>query len=835
MASWIDDIVRCPAQLLNLTRNGTNSSSLLLDSSLVLPNGEDTLDLHNLSTLVRALLTVGHDQHHHEGRGDGAASHSTAKDLFPFASTTLLYGLLSLESLVFCVWCGWRLRGLLVFAASRRSGDIVRCPAQFLNLTWNATNSSSLLLDSSLVLPNGEDTLDLHNLSTLVRALLTVGHDQHHHEGRGDGAASHSTAKDLFPFASTTLLYGLLSLESLVFCVWCGWRLRGLLVFAASRRSGGGGSRSPSHFFFFCVWCGWRLRGLLVFAASRRSGSRSPSHLDGKSVVNTNSTTTTPLRGGSRYGSIFQPDGATPKNSTFTKIFGGWNRSRSDSVATPLVVNRSGGHAEESPVQVRIVTKSTDNTVWAFYFGSVVVLRLIATGTLVFAANYSGDNHEEALRISLLVQRVVHGVSCVWLAVALNIQRLYRVKDHKNAKANQALLRQATFINRFCFATFLIFSVGDFITSHTVSATSAAADALFWVSVGSLLLLAIPTILSTFWVVLHESQMQPTRLAKCMLTLGVLMHTIVELPPAFWNDHLLESFVDRTPCPLTYLSFYDMILVGQCITAGLLFAFVLLEHRRTSTIVHLDYLAFCDDRLYRRMQPTRLAKCMLTFGVLMHTIVELPPAFWNDHLLESFVDRTPCPLTYLSFYDMILVGQCITAGLLFAFVLLEHRRTSTIVHLDYLAFCDDRLYRRLTKDGTLPKQPLLLNVNSTTADKPPLGPGGRRSGGKRRSGGAAVKFRQHSMTSTAHSMSTVNTPKHPREGGGDEDDGFVQSERLDDAMFDDDDNGLNPQYQEEGYDDGAGEFTSEPTMMESDFARMEDGAVDEDVGRIRMF
>jgi hypothetical protein len=552
--------------------------------------------------------------------------------------------------------------------------DIVRCPAHFVNTT-NATNSSN----ASLLVPRGGDTLDLHNLSTLVRALLEVeDHD-------GDGAASHSTAHDLFPFASTTILYGLLALEALVFCVWCAWKLRGLLVFAASR----GGGSNPS------------------------------------AVGVNNNSMSTPVRG-SRYGSIFQSDGAAPKNSTFTRIFGG-NRSRSDSIGSPLVVNGDRGE-EAGPIRIRLVTKSTDNTVWAFYFGSVVLLRLIATGTLVFAANYSDDGHEEALRIALLVQRVVHGVSCVWLAVALNIQRLYRVKDHKNAKANQALLRQATFINRFCFVTFLLFSVGDFITSHIVSAASAAADALFWVSIGALLLLAVPTVLSTFWVVLHESQMQPTRLAKSMLILGVVMHTVVELPPAFWNDHLLASFVDSNPCPLTYLSFYDMILVGQCVTAALLFAFVVLEHRRTSTIVHLDYLAFCDDRLYRR----------------------------------------------------------------------------------------------LAKDGTLPKQPLLNNASASS--KPPLGPGGGRSGK-----GAAVKFRQHSITSTAHSMSTVNTPKHPREEG-EEADGFVRSEQLDDSMFDDD--GLVPQNQ--GQDDD-GEFMSEPTMMESDFARMANGAVDEDVGEIGMF
>lgn len=254
---------------------------------------------------------------------------------------------------------------------------------------------------------------------------------------------------------------------------------------------------------------------------------------------------------------------------------------------------------------VHCYTKGTDNRHWTLYFASLFVLRCIGIGSLQVATN---DSHgEEAGKILWLLERVVHGLSCVWLANSLNYQRIYRVVEYRNAKVNGEVLKRATWINRISFALFVTFCVADYICAHRIfpsqdgTVSSSTTHALYWVYIATLLLLACPTILSALWVVLHQGAVyQPSGSAKLLLSIGVLSHLVLMLPPSLWNRHMLRHWVDTNPCPLHVFSFFDLLLIFHVLCTLLIFLFAVLEHHRNASVAHKEHFVQCEKRLLKQ-------------------------------------------------------------------------------------------------------------------------------------------------------------------------------------------------------------------------------------------
>lgn len=247
-------------------------------------------------------------------------------------------------------------------------------------------------------------------------------------------------------------------------------------------------------------------------------------------------------------------------------------------------------------VRDRSVTPATNNNYWIAYFGSNAVGHLLSVLSLqVNAIARSG----EGLRVLELLQRCCLGANCMALVLALGHQRLHRVKDHKRQKVSQVVKRQVWWINRIGVVLFVSFAIIDFIVSHVVDGASDTQVALYWVYIAVLVVLSIPLVISMLWVVLNKAVAQASRVAKCFLVCGVVVHLIVMLPPSLWNEHIFEAEVSSNPCPLAggHMSAFDVVLVANIVSLFLFFVFVALEHRRNRLIGQSDYYSDVCKRL----------------------------------------------------------------------------------------------------------------------------------------------------------------------------------------------------------------------------------------------
>jgi hypothetical protein len=252
-------------------------------------------------------------------------------------------------------------------------------------------------------------------------------------------------------------------------------------------------------------------------------------------------------------------------------------------------------HDPARPLIKKTVTSTTNNIQWALQFfanaaGSMLSLLCLQVPTL------SKDN--EKSKITVLVQNLFHGVSCVYLAVALNYQRTERVKDYKDAKPHPKLKQQAKFLNRTTFGIFVLFMVGEFAASHVVHDGTTMANVLFWVYITMFGIMAVPPLLAATWVLFHEAEVQPTLFAKRLIMIAMILHFFLVFPATLWNRHLLEGFVRRHPCPMRFLSFYDMILLAHLPLHIMIFAFVVIEHRRNSLLGQMSHYQDVCERLH---------------------------------------------------------------------------------------------------------------------------------------------------------------------------------------------------------------------------------------------
>lgn len=239
--------------------------------------------------------------------------------------------------------------------------------------------------------------------------------------------------------------------------------------------------------------------------------------------------------------------------------------------------------AEESIalIRERRVSDNTNNLYWVLYFAAEFCLR----GLCVVALQVHDMTTAEPARITIFVENLFLGLACLCLAMALNHERIFKIKDYPGARVSDALRRQVTRMNRGSFALFVLYLVADFIVSHLTSDHDTVLnETIFWIYFVFLIILALPYVLAMIWVALHDAEVEPRFVSKVVLFIGVTLHTLVMLPPEFWNKHVLKGFVKEHPCPAKYLSVYNFVLIGQFIGMSLVFAFVWLEHKRNALI-----------------------------------------------------------------------------------------------------------------------------------------------------------------------------------------------------------------------------------------------------------
>jgi hypothetical protein len=245
----------------------------------------------------------------------------------------------------------------------------------------------------------------------------------------------------------------------------------------------------------------------------------------------------------------------------------------------------------------RKITRTTNNIHWCYFFALQSVYFFIAIADIL-ASRYVGVEVE---RIMTMFLRLGHGLSSVSLAVALNYQRLYRVKENRRAKLSRQLMGQALWMNRICLGMFLFLLAADFAAVHIISGESSkAAKAMYWLAIFAECTIALPSVIATVWVVFHRAPIEPDRLSKATIFFAVFLRCLVMFPPSLWNDHLLRNVVLETPCPgHSFFSLYDVFEVLHGVALLLIFVFVRREFKRNEIVVVGEHAARCDAAVQR--------------------------------------------------------------------------------------------------------------------------------------------------------------------------------------------------------------------------------------------
>jgi len=244
--------------------------------------------------------------------------------------------------------------------------------------------------------------------------------------------------------------------------------------------------------------------------------------------------------------------------------------------------------------KIRHVTDATNNIMWALVF---------LTGGLRDAANVVFLQVEvfrevgEASRIAILLTSLFHGLHSVFLAFALNEQRMYRVQDYRGEKPSEQLQRQSRLLNRITLGIFILLMIGYFIVTHVTEDNETIDKVMSWVLYACYLFMSIPAMLASIWVSFHKAVVEPTGRAKVIILASVIGHTIVLLPSSFWNRAVLRTFVEKYPCPGSFLSFYDFIVILHFVVYGAMFAFVVMEYRRNAQILQSELYAGATQQL----------------------------------------------------------------------------------------------------------------------------------------------------------------------------------------------------------------------------------------------
>ena len=248
-----------------------------------------------------------------------------------------------------------------------------------------------------------------------------------------------------------------------------------------------------------------------------------------------------------------------------------------------------------SRVAKKRVDPLTTNLMWLAYFGAQLAMHVLA---ILAIEVQSWHQDAEIQRVLILLQRVCLGFTSLLLVTALNDHRLDKIRDYAKSAPSSALKRQARQLNIIAIGIFFVCTVTYFVSSHIVDDSSSVASAMYWIYITSLVIIMIPPMLATFWISFHEAEMQPSRTAKGVLLVAVVVRLLTIYPPSLWNDHVLQSWVDRNPCPVAgKLSFYDCLLVMHFVSNTLLLVFIALEHRRNAKTCLSEYYAQMSQQL----------------------------------------------------------------------------------------------------------------------------------------------------------------------------------------------------------------------------------------------
>ena len=140
--------------------------------------------------------------------------------------------------------------------------------------------------------------------------------------------------------------------------------------------------------------------------------------------------------------------------------------------------------------------------------------------------------------------------------------------------------------------------LGEFAASHVVEGGSKFSQVLFWVYIAMFGFMAIPPLMAATWVAFHEAEVQPSKFAKRLIIAGVVLHFFVMFPAELWNEYILRSFVQSSPCPLKAFSFFDLILMAHIPVYAMIFSFVVIEHRRNAVLGQTSYYQDACERLH---------------------------------------------------------------------------------------------------------------------------------------------------------------------------------------------------------------------------------------------
>lgn len=247
----------------------------------------------------------------------------------------------------------------------------------------------------------------------------------------------------------------------------------------------------------------------------------------------------------------------------------------------------------------RRLSQPTDFLAWVLYFALDGLGAAMIVVTLQVAALQAGEG---GLIVSFF-ERVLLGGRCMALAVALSQQRLHRVWEHrKHKKVSPRVAEVVRRLSISCVGCFCVISVADFLGGHFVSALSTsttASSALYWLYISALVIMHVPIVCATVWVVLNRAAIQASLPSKIMLSVAVVVHLLSVWPPSLWNSYIWPGWVAQDPCPLAggRMPAVDVIVAAHAVSMLLFFVFVAVEHRRNRVLGQSEHYAAVCARL----------------------------------------------------------------------------------------------------------------------------------------------------------------------------------------------------------------------------------------------
>jgi hypothetical protein len=235
---------------------------------------------------------------------------------------------------------------------------------------------------------------------------------------------------------------------------------------------------------------------------------------------------------------------------------------------------------------------ATNNSLWVIYFFFTTIGYLLSV--LVLRLSILNTNKQEGGIFSQLGVRIITGLACVFLTMALNHQRQHRHRDAAMG-GDVGLVHMVVNIKRVNLATLallFIYAASEFAASHKTW-NETDHNAWIWVSMTLALLLNLPNLCVAAWICLHQSEMSmPSKAARALLMTGIVLRFFSFFDASLWNKGILQHWTEQDPCPIGgRMSFFDMLQVFGVLSHLLLFAFVVIEHRRMVGLYYAETTA----------------------------------------------------------------------------------------------------------------------------------------------------------------------------------------------------------------------------------------------------